>query len=449
MPVGPTPVQARAVPTVASAIDAAIGLIEEHGEARLRLQDVTVRSGVSNGSLMHHFGTREGLIAAALSTRYDRAAVDRVRLISDLAESPEAAADGLGQLLAGAGRSGRTDARLARLRALSFARHRPALREELVASFRSVEHELAALVGPAQEDGRLFDGLSAGALAVFADTYAVGMLVDGALLAPLPAEDWEAFFLVLLEAVVRPAVLDRLRDGRPVAGRAAGGFAGGPDLQQLPPAPPLPPIPVLRLGAVERRVLDHAVARLAEAGPEALRVGEVCEATGVTRGWFARHLGDRDELIALVRLDGLIRFTVAETGAYEAAFAGATSGAELCEALATIVRASDTVGFLDAAWDRLDLLVAASIPGRLAEDASAVVRSALERISRAIAAAQARGVVRARLEPCAIARFLWALPVAFLLGDLVGVDGDELRSLADRTNATLCGGGVPERSTVG
>jgi AcrR family transcriptional regulator len=433
MVLGPQPVQARALPTVARAIDATIGLIDEFGEERLRIQDVTVRSGVTNGSLMHHFGSREGLIAAALATRYDRSVAERIRTFGALTGPPEVVATGLGAVLVGTGQPLRMESRLARLRALSFARHRPELRQALTDSLRAAERALADRLRVGQASGQLVEGITAGALTVFAEASTVGMLVDGALLEPLPSEDWEAFFAVLLEAVVPPDILAPLR-----VHHRAGHKVVHPSPVVGAVRPALPALPSLRLTDDERRVLDHAVAHLARSGPETLRVGEVCTATGVSRGWFARHIGDREELIALARIDALIRFASAETAAYESAFDSATSVEELRASLGEIVQSSAEESFLAAAWDRLDLLVSASVPGRLAEDASAVVRAALERTSTAIADAQVRGVVRSGLEPCAVARFLWAHPVAFLLGDLIGVDGDELRALARRTNATLC-----------
>jgi AcrR family transcriptional regulator len=432
MSLPPRPKQSRALSTVTSAIDATIELIEERGEDRVRIQDVTARSRVTNGSLMHHFGSREGLIAAALASRYDRSVIERVRLFGDLGGDRDALVAGLSQLLLGASLPARIEARRARLRALSYARHRPELREALVGSFRTAEEELSERLISGQDAGLVVDGLSGRALAVFAETYAVGILVDQTLVVPLRTADWEALFLVVLGAIIPPGVLDRLRGDRNVPATSAAVPDGG-----SVPAPPVP-LPSLNLGADERRVVDHAVGQLRAAGPDSLRVVSICEATGVSRGWFSRHIGDREELIALARIEVLLRFSSVETAVYEAAFESAASGAELRAALADIAGRTKAADFLDAAWDRLELIVTAGVGEHPVDEASEVVRISLERIARAIAGAQARGVVRGGLDPRVIARFLWAYPVAFLLGDLVGSDGDDLRVLADHTNATLC-----------
>jgi AcrR family transcriptional regulator len=182
----PDPVQMRAVATVRSAIDAAIELLDEQDGDRLRLAEVTARSGVSNGSLIHHFGTRDGLVAAALATRFDREATDRVRQFDGLAVGPDGIVLALAQLIAGVGQRERAAARRARFRALSFARDRPELRIALAESFRTLEREIGLGLLGVQGDEVLVDGVSSTALAVFAETYAAGRLLDGALVEPLP-----------------------------------------------------------------------------------------------------------------------------------------------------------------------------------------------------------------------------------------------------------------------
>lgn len=55
----------RGTSTVERALDVVISILDSDGEASLRLADVSERSRVSIGSIYHHFGNREGLIAAA------------------------------------------------------------------------------------------------------------------------------------------------------------------------------------------------------------------------------------------------------------------------------------------------------------------------------------------------------------------------------------------------
>ena len=68
-PVGiPQPIQARAEATVSVVIEATIKAIEAHGEASVRIDDILQETGISKGSLYHHFGGRDGVIAALETT---------------------------------------------------------------------------------------------------------------------------------------------------------------------------------------------------------------------------------------------------------------------------------------------------------------------------------------------------------------------------------------------
>ena len=60
----PQPIQARAEVTVNVVIEAAIHAIEAGGEASVRIDDILQETGISKGSLYHHFGDKESLFLA-------------------------------------------------------------------------------------------------------------------------------------------------------------------------------------------------------------------------------------------------------------------------------------------------------------------------------------------------------------------------------------------------
>lgn len=47
-------------------LDAALAIVAEDGLAAVTVVAIRVRSGISNGSIYHHFGTRDGVIRSAL-----------------------------------------------------------------------------------------------------------------------------------------------------------------------------------------------------------------------------------------------------------------------------------------------------------------------------------------------------------------------------------------------
>src|SRR3954470_23716135 len=59
----------------AAVLDAAADLFDRRGFAAVSIADLTAATGVSNGSIYHHFGAKDGVLAAlvlaALSTYQD------------------------------------------------------------------------------------------------------------------------------------------------------------------------------------------------------------------------------------------------------------------------------------------------------------------------------------------------------------------------------------------
>ena len=79
----------RSAATQARLVDATIECLIHHGYAGTTTLAVCRRAGVSHGSLLHHYGTRERLLGAALDAVYARL---RVRVVSGLEQLPEGAA---------------------------------------------------------------------------------------------------------------------------------------------------------------------------------------------------------------------------------------------------------------------------------------------------------------------------------------------------------------------
>ncbi|MDE2386734.1 MAG: TetR/AcrR family transcriptional regulator [Actinomycetales bacterium] len=61
----PQPKQGRAKETVSLVIESARRAMKRAGESAVRVQEISMETGVSIGSIYHHFGDREGLIRAA------------------------------------------------------------------------------------------------------------------------------------------------------------------------------------------------------------------------------------------------------------------------------------------------------------------------------------------------------------------------------------------------
>lgn len=120
----PVPTQARARETVRDAIQATVLLLDREPEQLVTLEAIRRRSGVSQGSLTHHFGGRDGLIAAAHVERYRRSCeADRtfLRQLDGVLTDPQTTVETLISMLDAMLGDDRRDGRWLRLSAVAAA----------------------------------------------------------------------------------------------------------------------------------------------------------------------------------------------------------------------------------------------------------------------------------------------------------------------------------------
>lgn len=92
--------QERSDATRRALLDAAIACLIEEGYARTTTARVCARAGVSRGAHLHHFGTRSGLVNAALERYGERLVLDVTERVAPLPESENAAQHALDLLWA-------------------------------------------------------------------------------------------------------------------------------------------------------------------------------------------------------------------------------------------------------------------------------------------------------------------------------------------------------------
>ncbi|UDL93398.1 TetR/AcrR family transcriptional regulator [Lichenihabitans sp. PAMC28606] len=66
------PVQTRSIETLRKILEAAEAVIGRSGAQRLTMDAVAAEAGISKGGVLHHFRTKEGLIAALVRARLER-----------------------------------------------------------------------------------------------------------------------------------------------------------------------------------------------------------------------------------------------------------------------------------------------------------------------------------------------------------------------------------------
>jgi AcrR family transcriptional regulator len=143
-------------PTKQSILDLAIAIVEERGEAALRLQEIQETLSVSPPSIYNFFGSREGLLAAVHEARFSRSLVEFQEPVQQLlaeCNSSEDLRSALRASLQAIFEPSRSAARMDRISALAATVGRPELAARLSEISRRHHEVLAASLRAAQDRG--------------------------------------------------------------------------------------------------------------------------------------------------------------------------------------------------------------------------------------------------------------------------------------------------------
>jgi AcrR family transcriptional regulator len=131
----------RSAATRDALLDATIACLVEHGYANTTTSRVAERAGVSRGAHLHHFQTRDELVAAAMERLAERRGAELLAAAEDLPEGRERLVQGLNLLWA----SYANPLFQAALDLWSHARTDPQLRERLVPVERRLDRQTLAI----------------------------------------------------------------------------------------------------------------------------------------------------------------------------------------------------------------------------------------------------------------------------------------------------------------
>jgi AcrR family transcriptional regulator len=209
----PQPIQARAEATVSTVIEATIRAIEAGGEASVRIDEILNETGISKGSLYHHFGGREGLIAAARVTQFSRFVDEDARQVREALTRTKTLQEFImvTSTLVQIGSSvERERARLNRLSVISSSYGRPELREALAVQQHTHTETIAEAIRYGQTMGWIRSDVNARALSVFVQGYNLARVLLDLDTEPVSTADWEQ--------VVRVALGSFFNTDRPAGG---------------------------------------------------------------------------------------------------------------------------------------------------------------------------------------------------------------------------------------
>lgn len=137
-------------------LDAAVHIINEKGEAGLRIDDLLREVEVTAPTLYHHFGNREGLIAAAQAERFLQSSKVGIAEIIEAFEKSSTLEDLKNTVrlaVSYRGDASRIEHRLQRLNSLGAAYARPELAAKVVEIHESFVRAVAQSMKPFQEKG--------------------------------------------------------------------------------------------------------------------------------------------------------------------------------------------------------------------------------------------------------------------------------------------------------
>ena len=191
-------------PTKAKLIEATSKLLKTVDRAHLTSDMILEESGISKGSLYHHFEDLEELIEAALIQRYARWVDASIELMTQLLTSA-ASSDDIYSGLVGVTRRTQSDdyksERQNRIDVLSRAGGSARFAKLLGEEQQRLTDALTDLIREAQERGFYKKEVDARAIAVFIQAYTIGKIVDDFNENKVDPEEWVNLINLVIKTV--------------------------------------------------------------------------------------------------------------------------------------------------------------------------------------------------------------------------------------------------------
>jgi AcrR family transcriptional regulator len=180
-------------PTKAQLIRTTVQLLETKLPQDIAVDEILDKSGISKGSLYHHFEDLGELLEAAQVARYaawvDRSIEVLIGLISQ-AKTREELAAGLKKVTRLTQDPSYAATRYSRARAIANAEHSPRFRRALSDEQGRLTNALIDLIEEARNKGLYATDFDARAGAVLVQAYTLGKMVDDFVDEPMDPETW-------------------------------------------------------------------------------------------------------------------------------------------------------------------------------------------------------------------------------------------------------------------
>lgn len=182
-------------PTKKALIEATRELLDSHARKEISSEQILTKSGISKGSLYHHFEDLEELVEAAMLLRYTEwvdASIEAITQVLQAVKSPDDVYNRLVLITEQTQDPKRRSDRIYRAEVLGAAASSPRFAKNLGAEQQRLTDALADLVRETQEKGFFHKEIDPHALAVFIQAYTFGKVVDDFSENPMIADNWNA-----------------------------------------------------------------------------------------------------------------------------------------------------------------------------------------------------------------------------------------------------------------
>jgi AcrR family transcriptional regulator len=189
----PSPRQARAKATVAKLIEATDKALRAGGETAVRIQEISAETGVSIGSIYHHFGDRDGLIRATHAHNYATVVENDLPLVKNFMASVSSTAqlaDRYDEMLEFVQEHFRNQSALERAAIIGTSAGRPLMREELSRVQHQLNEGATEVMEIAAARGMLKEHLNPKAAAMVVFGLLLGRAVAELDSEPVSEDDW-------------------------------------------------------------------------------------------------------------------------------------------------------------------------------------------------------------------------------------------------------------------
>ena len=168
-------------PTKATLISTVVAMLDEMAFEDIRSEDVLERSGVSKGSLYHHFKDFSDLLSAALVFRFSQEVDFQIDFYSKTlasSHSEEELFQGIAAVNYATQKIESKHIRLERARVLALSETNPALAKDLAMEQDRLTDAIIDLITESINKGFLNPDIEPRSLAVFFQAYSLGKVID-------------------------------------------------------------------------------------------------------------------------------------------------------------------------------------------------------------------------------------------------------------------------------